>query len=311
MYSLLHCHFESALRALAVHKSGTLGEVRAVASSSAFSLISPAERLLMLWRTVKHTAASEPDMFTVETFHRVADAFVEEMVADQVEHVDVRIGTSLRRWRDLRGAVDAIAILRKAVARSGAELSVSFVAGLDFTKPLAEVERVVTGLAEGIDPAAELFAGVDVNLLPADLAKFDRLLPVLRQLRADGWKINVHLGELFDNDVSRYVLKRLVPDRIGHGVLLLDDPEVIAVLREHDVCLDMCPVSNTVLNVIDWASSSPAKRALDLGLPVTINTDDPALFGTTLRANLALSGLTAAELELVVDTGRKHRYGPR
>ena len=59
----------------------------------------------------------------------------------------------------------------------------------------------------------------------------------------------------------------------------------------------MCPVSNTRLGVWDWTRSSPAAMAMHLGLPVTINTDDPILFSAGLTANLALSGLSPAQLE--------------
>lgn len=79
MYSLLHCHFESALRALAVSNLNRPSQIREICTSSAYQLVNPAERLSMLWRTVKHAAAAEPDLFTEETFHRVAEGFLHEM----------------------------------------------------------------------------------------------------------------------------------------------------------------------------------------------------------------------------------------
>jgi adenosine deaminase len=71
----------------------------------------------------------------------------------------------------------------------------------------------------------------------------------------------------------------------------------------------MCPVSNTRLGVRDWTRSSPAAEAMRLGLPVTINSDDPVLFGAGLAANLALAGLTPGQLDAARLTA--NRYGCR
>ena len=90
-------------------------------------------------------------------------------------------------------------------------------------------------------------------------------------------------------------MSRIISSRIGHGVLLLDDADTVALLREHGICLDMCPVSNTSLGVHDWTRSSLAARTIHLGLPVTINSDDPVLFGVGLAANLALTDLSSSQ----------------
>ena len=82
------------------------------------------------------------------------------------------------------------------------------------------------------------------------------------------------------------------------------------VLDAVGICLDMCPVSNTRLGAWDWTRSSPAAKAMRLGLPVTINTDDPILFSAGLAANLALSGLSPAQLERARLAGNRYGYQP-
>lgn len=104
-------------------------------------------------------------------------------------------------------------------------------------------------------------------------------------------------------------MSRIIPDRIGHGVLLLRDRAMVDLIRDHGICLDMCPTSNTVLGVVDWNRESPARHALRLGIPVSINTDDPMLFGSTIAQELRLAGLTPEEHDAVVASSRKHRYG--
>jgi adenosine deaminase len=67
-------------------------------------------------------------------------------------------------------------------------------------------------------------------------------------------------------------------------------------------------MSNTRLGVWDWTRSSPAARAMRLGLPVTINSDDPVLFGAGLAANLALAGLSSGQLDIARLTGNRYGY---
>lgn len=305
MYSILHCHFESALRAVAVAQPRAFRDRETAVAPAIDHLVTPAERLYALWNTAQ-AVADGADIFTEEIFRLVVRRFLDEMAESRVEHVDLRIGANMRRWAWMRSAADGIDVFRDELARR-AGLSVSFLAGLDLTRPPDRVERVLDILTTDGELTRRL-AGFDVNLLPADMAKFDRCLPVLRTLQDAGLKVNVHMGELFDNNVSRYLLGRIIPDRIGHGVLLLDDPYLVEMIREHEICLDMCPTSNTTLGVVDWRRSSPARRALELGIPVTINTDDPMLFDTTFTRELRLSGLTAGEADQVAAYGRKHRY---
>ncbi|TDD40305.1 hypothetical protein [Saccharopolyspora elongata] len=305
MYSLLHCHFESALRAIALVRSRKVSHLETVVASPFYDRVSPADRLYLLWNTVQGLTDGE-DLFTEEVFRSVVRRFLDEMTASHVEHVDLRIGPIMRRWAWMRSAADGLDVFRDELAQHDG-LSVSFLAGVDLTRSQDRLDRIIDVLTTDGDVAGRL-AGIDINLLPGDLPKFDRYLPALRALQGDGLKINMHLGELFDNAVSRYLLDRLTPDRIGHGVLLLEDPSLVDLVREHGICLDMCPTSNTTLGVVNWHRTSPARRALELGIPVSINTDDPMLFNTDLDRELRLSGLNDTELDQVVAYGRKHRY---
>ena len=70
--------------------------------------------------------------------------------------------------------------------------------------------------------------------------------------------------------------------RIGHGVRCLEDPALVAYLRTHQVPLEVCPSSNVCLKVVPDYAAHPLPRLLAEGLYVTLNSDDPALFGTTL-----------------------------
>jgi hypothetical protein len=305
MHSLLHCHFESALRALAVARPGDIEQARAGFESRAYARATPAGRLSLLDRQVGRMTQGQ-DIFTREVFAEVVRRLGEEMTGSGIRHVDLRVGVLMHRWPWIATLADAIGAFRAGLPGPD-QLTVSFLGAVDLSRPHERLDVVFGRILE--DTAADgLLAGLDINMLPADLATLDRYLATLRDLQRSGLRINIHLGELFGSGFSREVLSRIIPSRIGHGVLLLEDEQTIQLIRDHGICLDMCPVSNIRLGVWDWTRSSPAAMAMHLGLPVTINTDDPVLFGAGVAANLALAGLSSRQLDTARLTSNKYGY---
>jgi len=305
-HSLLHCHFESGLRALAVTRPGLLERLQSVYQSAPYLGAAPAARLALLDQQVSRLT-EERGIFRPEVFAEVVRRLCREMTGSGVSHVDLRVGVIMHRWPWITSLPDAVTAFRAAMPGPDT-LTVSFLGAVSLSRPSDVLDTVLGRIAE--DAAADgLLTGLDITLQPGDLPALDRCLSTLLGFQRGGLRVNIHLGELFGAGFSRLVLSRIIPSRIGHGVLLLDDPQAVQLIREHEICLDMCPVSNTRLGVWDWTSSSPAARAMRLGLPVTINTDDPVLLGAGLAANLALAGLSPAQLESARRTAR--RYGHR
>ncbi len=77
-------------------------------------------------------------------------------------------------------------------------------------------------------------------------------------------------------------LDHLCADRIAHGVLAIEDDALIARLAEEEICLDICPTSNLLLRVFPSAEDHPLRHFLDAGVPCTLGSDDPLLFGPDL-----------------------------
>jgi adenosine deaminase len=76
-------------------------------------------------------------------------------------------------------------------------------------------------------------------------------------------------------------------ERVDHGVRSMEDPELVARLRDQQVALTVCPLSNVALRVVPALGSLPLPAMLDAGLLATVNSDDPAYFGGYLDDNLA------------------------
>jgi len=305
MHSLLHCHFESALRAVALTRPERLESLRLTFESPAYVHATPAGRLRLLDAQIARLAQDQ-GIFTRELFTQIVGRLGEEMSSAGISHVDLRIGLIMHRWPWITDLDDAIGAFRAALP-SPDTLTVSFLGAINLSRPYDVLDTVFGRITADIK-AGGLLAGVDINMQTADLARLDHYLPTLRELQHRGLRVNIHLGELFGTGFSRQVLSRIIPARIGHGVLLLDDAEAVQIIRENGICLDMCPVSNTRLGVWDWTRSSPAAKAMRLGLPVTINSDDPVLFGAGLASNLTLAGLSSGQMETARLTGNRYRY---
>src|SRR4029079_13789097 len=82
-------------------------------------------------------------------------------------------------------------------------------------------------------------------------------------------------------------LKILKVDRIDHGLRCLEDPKLVEHLRESQVPLTVCPLSNVRLRVVPSRKEHPLPAMLDAGLLVTVNSDDPAYYGGYVGDNFA------------------------
>ena len=99
---------------------------------------------------------------------------------------------------------------------------------------------------------------------------------VFERAQAEGYRLTMHCDHLQENSVQhiRQCLDVIAVDRIDHGYHVLDDEGLIEDVRERQVCLTFCTTSNPSSPVPRRAAE--LKRALELGLNVTVNTDDPA-----------------------------------
>ena len=100
-----------------------------------------------------------------------------------------------------------------------------------------------------------------------------------------GYLSVAHAGEEGPAEYVWEALELLHSRRIDHGVRSMDDPELIKYLVEKQIPLTVCPLSNVKLRVFDTMADHNIKKMLDLGVCVTINSDDPAYFGGYMNEN--------------------------
>jgi adenosine deaminase len=113
----------------------------------------------------------------------------------------------------------------------------------------------------------------------------ERFSEVFACARAEGLHVVAHAGEEGPPEYIRQALDILGSERIDHGVRCIEDPELVQRLREEQIPLTVCPLSNVRLRVFDTMADHDLKKLLDLGLRITLNSDDPAYFGGYITEN--------------------------
>lgn len=112
-----------------------------------------------------------------------------------------------------------------------------------------------------------------------NLADYTRAFDIAREA---GLGITVHAGELAGWESVAAALDHVRPSRIGHGVRAIENPDLVTRIADEGVVLEVCPVSNIELKVFPSLDAHPFPKLRDAGCKVTLNSDDPPYFWTTL-----------------------------
>ncbi len=170
------------------------------------------------------------------------------------------------------------------------------------------VLRAATYIAENPHPLVTGFGmGGDERMHhPKDLA------PGFDVARDAGLTITTHAGEFGGADSVRDSLTYLKPSRIGHGVRAIEDPALVEELADKKIVLECCPGSNIALSVYNSFDEHPFMALRDAGVPVTLNSDDPPHFHTSLAREYDIAatefGLKEDELRDITRTAIKAAF---
>lgn len=155
-------------------------------------------------------------------------------------------------------------------------------------------------LVEEAGDAPVVALGLAGTETAAACADFPMLRPAADRL---GLGLVVHAGEIGPATEVAAALDLMRADRIGHGVAVVDDPAVLSRVVRDAVPLEVCPTSNVVLGTYPDLDSHPVTTLWAAGANLTVNSDDPPFFGTTLTEELRhaerLAGLGRADLALL------------
>jgi len=289
----LHLHLETSLRLrrLARRRSQETGDPPAdaavgggvtqpplVADPSKFTGYDRLRRLRYLSR-----AGKIPDaLYTAENIDQITYELLAEASSQGVRYVEVRVGG--RRAFSLLGTRRLLEAMARSRERAEAQLGIrsGFIVTIVRERGPQEAEQRVREaiLCRDCGVVGVDLAGDEQNYPPALFAR------ALAPAREAGLGITVHAGEFAGPASVWTAVYQLGARRIGHGIRAVDDPELLACLRERDITLELCPTSNLHLGLAPSLDALPVRRLMDAGVPVTINSDDPLLLGTDISREL-------------------------
>jgi len=110
----------------------------------------------------------------------------------------------------------------------------------------------------------------------------EELLPMVRQAREAGLGITIHSGENTSAEAVRRTLDLFHPQRIGHGIRAWGNEPLLERIRQQEIMLEVCPTSNWLTRSVASLEEHPLPLLHKAGVPVSINSDDPNLFGIDL-----------------------------
>lgn len=219
---------------------------------------------------------------TPDDFALIAEEFGAEMAAQRIRYAEVTWSPITHTARTGYSFADLLAGVNRGRALARVRYGVEM-------RWITDVVRNLHGRVENGEQTVEMaIAGRDSGVValglggmetgfPPELfeAAFDRAL-------AHGLHSVPHAGEAAGPESVWGALRSLKAERIGHGVRAIEDPALVAHLRDRQIPLEVCPTSNVCTKVVPSIAAHPIRQLWDAGVYITVNSDDPPMFGTTL-----------------------------
>lgn len=265
----LHLHLEGAMRPSTLRELAS-GHGMAEPAVSGFTSFTQFLELYDAACAVLHT----PD-----DLRRLVREVAEDAAADGAVWVEVHSNPALHRER-LGEDEDVLALVLAACAEATEATGVGMGVVMSANRAADPAEAVrLAHLAAGRAGNGVVAMGLANDETGYPPEPFADAFAIAREA---GLLSTPHAGEGEGPPSVRGALDALRPDRVAHGVRAVEDPALVARLAHEGVCLDVCPSSNLTLGLYPSMAEHPLPALLAAGVPVTLNADDPLLFGPGL-----------------------------
>lgn len=213
-----------------------------------------------------------------EDFRRIALEFCEDEAAEGVRYAEVSLSLAdhAGRFTDWDSVVEGVL---EGLAQGEREhrvrcrLSIDVVRGIDMELSRRAMRVAVSHRDAGVFGVG---LGGEENHPPEPYAQ------IFDEARDAGLRSVPHAGETGGPASIRGALDALGAERIGHGIRVLEDPDLVDEVRERQIPFEVCPTSNVMTKVVPSMELHPLPRLLEAGLLVTLNSDDPSMFTSPL-----------------------------
>ncbi|HEY9295001.1 MAG TPA: adenosine deaminase [Phormidium sp.] len=271
----LHLHLEGAIPLTALWQ--LIEKYNAVSSVGSFSQMEQKFQYKDFQHFIDTWVWKNNFLREYEDFTLIASKVAEDLASQNVIYVEAFYspGDFIRHGLEPQKLTEAI---RKGLDVHADKITVNLVADLirDF------------GPEQGMTWVKQIHEVKNLGVLGIGIGGSEQTFPpepyeaVYEQARNLGFKTSAHAGEAAGSESIWGAIRSLKVDRIGHGVRAIDDPELVSFLKSEQIPIEMCPISNLRTGVVADISLHPIKKLYEEGLLITVNTDDPKMFNSSL-----------------------------
>ncbi|WP_018353355.1 adenosine deaminase [Longispora albida] len=286
----LHVHLESAVRRSTVRElAGTEIDEGPYGTFAEFA----AQRALI-----------RDALRTPEHFRRVALEFCADEAAQGVRYAEVTFTAAAHEERLGEPGMPLAAVL-EGLAEGQRAYGIDTRVILDHSR-----RRPVSRFARTLELALAHPEVVAIGLAGDEAYPLAPFAGVIRAADEAGVRLVHHAGETGGPGNIREAIRTGLAARIGHGVRVLDDPELVTEVRDLRVPLEVCPRSNVLLHVVGSLAEHPLPRLVEAGLAVTVNTDGEGALAAEYTMIQETFGTSDAELAALAVTTVDASFAP-
>jgi adenosine deaminase/aminodeoxyfutalosine deaminase len=291
----LHLHLEGSVEPETLHEldpSTSVEEFRALYSYSDFDAF------------LKAFGAVGKLLRTPEAYALATTRLLERLAAENVRYAEIILAAGVVLWKEGNFAEIFDAVQAAAAA---SPVAVRWILDAVRQFGVEPAMQVVELAAERVGQGVVAF-GIGGSEERGPASWFG---DVFRCAKSAGLRLTAHAGE-GTSPQSIWEALELGAERIGHGISAIDDPALLCHLSEREIPLEICITSNLVTGVVKRPEDHPVRRLYDAGVPITLNSDDPAMFRCTLTNEYRLAarefGFTEGELRGIAANGFRYAF---
>ncbi len=241
---------------------------------------------------------------TPADYGHITRRLLERLAAQNVQYAEIIVAAGVVLWKGQEFAPIFEAIHEAAV---GSPVKVRWILDAVRQFGVEPAWQVAELAAKRVDQGVVAF-GIGGSEARGPAEWFTEVFAFARQ---SGLHLTAHAGESMGLPSPSGAALELGAERIGHGIAAAGDRRLQEHLRERDIPLEICVTSNLVTGVVKRIEDHPVRRLFDAGVPITLATDDPAMFGCTLIGEYRLAarfGFSEAELRGIAENGFRYAF---
>jgi adenosine deaminase len=217
-----------------------------------------------------------------DVIHRVTREAVEDAARDHIRYMELRftpVALSRAEGFPLHDVMHWVVTSAQEAARAN-NIKIGLIASVNRHESPELAEQVAWLAAEHMKNG---LVGLDLAGNEAEF-KSAPFYDIFKEAWQAGLRMTIHAGEWGPAANVREAIEKLNADRIGHGVRVMEDANVMALAKEREIAFEVCVTSNFQSGVVKTLENHPFPRMLAEGLRATINTDDPSVSRITLSS---------------------------